>query len=144
MPAISSAQQSIMGQAWAVRSGKMKISEVSPKWRKEIKDIAFGKKDKDGKMDKMTDKELLKFAKTKRSDLPERVKDGKPVKESENPLHIVPSKGEVNFEPKINAPGLKPITSFINPDSKKKETKGPSKNMSNLKDYRDWISQKNK
>lgn len=144
MPSISQAQQSIMGQAYALRKGKLELSDINPKYRSQIKAIAFGKKDKDGNLDKMTDKELLKFAKTKRSDLPEKVKDGKPVDESQNPLAIVPAKGQVDFEPKINAPGLKPITSYINPDAKKKSTSGPSKNMANLKDYRDWISQKNK
>ena len=36
MPSVSSAQQAIMGQAWAVRTGEMKISEVAPKYRKEV------------------------------------------------------------------------------------------------------------
>ena len=71
MPSVSSAQQAIMGQAWAVRSGQMKIGEVNPKWRKEVSSIANGD---------MTDKELKKYASTKSKDLPHYVKDGKPHK----------------------------------------------------------------
>ena len=83
MPAVSSAQQAIMGQAWAVRSGQMKIGEVNPKWRKEVSTIANGE---------MTDKELKKYASTKSKDLPHYVKDGKaykskPMKEGEEELH---------------------------------------------------------
>ena len=42
MPSVSSAQQAIMGQAWAVRIGEMKLSEVAPKYRKEVSSIAKG------------------------------------------------------------------------------------------------------
>ena len=62
MPSVSSAQQAIMGQAWAVRTGEMKISEVAPKYRKEVSSIAHGD---------MTDKELKKFASTKSKNLPQ-------------------------------------------------------------------------
>jgi hypothetical protein len=79
MPSVSSAQQAIMGQAWAVRTGEMKLSAVAPKYRKEISAIAKGE---------MTDKELKKFASTKSKNLPHYVHEGKPsnkpVKESED------------------------------------------------------------
>jgi hypothetical protein len=67
MPSVSSAQQAIMGQAWAVRTGEMKLSAVAPKYRKEVSSIANGE---------MTDKELKKFASTKSKNLPHYVHKG--------------------------------------------------------------------
>jgi hypothetical protein len=79
MPSVSSAQQRLMGQAYALRMKEIKLSDINPKYRKEIKSIADGD---------MTDKELKKFATTKSSDLPHHVKDGKPVKEEATPKQI--------------------------------------------------------
>ena len=61
---VSKAQQILMGQAWALRQGEIKASEIDPRYVDEIKKIAFGD---------MTDKELLKFAETKIEDLPSHV-----------------------------------------------------------------------
>jgi hypothetical protein len=148
MPSVSSAQQAIMGQAWAVRSGEMKISEVSPKYRKQIKAIADGE---------MTDKELKKFASTKSKNLPEHVKDGKPVKEGfevegEESLEekgiamagatspIVTSKSVPGFSPGIKlGGGIKPIVPYLNPDVKKP---AGGKKMTHMADYRDFINKK--
>ena len=153
MPSISSAQQSIMGQAWAVRSGQMKISEVSPKYRKEVSSIANGD---------MTDKELKKFASTKSKNLPHYVHKGKPsnkpVKESEEfeeeeldekgiPMAgatspIVTSKSVPSFSTGINpGGGIKPIVPYLNPDVKNPKGK---KKMTHMADYRTWINNKNK
>jgi hypothetical protein len=150
MPSISSAQQSIMGQAWAVRTGEMKLSEVSPKYRKKIASIANGE---------MSDKELKKFASTKSKNLPHYVYDGKPsnkpVKESEDfedeldekgiPMAgatspIIASKGMPTFTPGLNpSGGIKPITPFLNPDVQKP---AGQKKMKHMADYRDFINKK--
>jgi len=66
MPAVSKAQQSLMGQAWALRTGQLKFKDIDPKYRNEIKSIAYGK---------MTDKELEKYAATKTKRLPYYVKE---------------------------------------------------------------------
>lgn len=152
MPSVSAAQQAIMGQAWAVRSGEMKISEVSPKYRKEVSAIANGE---------MTDKELKKFASTKSKNLPHYVHKGKPsnkpVKESEDfemeeeldekgiPMAgatspIVASKSVPGFSTGINpGGGIKPIVPYLNPDVKKPAGK---KKMTHMADYRDFINKK--
>ena len=69
MPSISRAQQAVMGQAWGLRKGLLKLKDIDTKYRKEIKGIADGD---------MTDKELKKFASTKSKPLPHYVEDGKP------------------------------------------------------------------
>lgn len=66
MPAVSKAQQAIMGQAWALRSGSLKLKDIDSRYRKVVKDIADGE---------MTDKELEKFASTKTKKLPHYVKE---------------------------------------------------------------------
>ena len=150
MPSVSSAQQAIMGQAWAVRTGEMKLSEVAPKYRKEVSSIAKGE---------MTDKELKKFASTKSKNLPHYVHDGKPaskpVKESEDfeeeldekgiPMAgatspIIASKGMPTFTPGLNpGGGIKPITPFLDPDVQKPAGK---KKLKYMADYRDFIKGK--
>lgn len=154
MPSVSSAQQAIMGQAWAVRTGEMKLSEVAPKYRKEVSSIANGE---------MTDKELKKFASTKSKDLPHYVHKGKPsnkpVKESEEfeeeeeldekgiPMAgatspIISSKKIPTFTPGLNpGGGIKPIVPYLNPDVKTPKSK---KKMTHMSDYRTWINNKNK
>ena len=150
MPSISSAQQSIMGQAWAVRTGEMKLSAVAPKYRKEVSSIAKGE---------MTDKELKKFASTKSKNLPHYVHNGKPsnkpVKESEDfeedldergiPMAgatspIIASKGMPIFTTGLNpGGGIKPIIPFLDPDVQKPAGK---KKLKYMADYRDFIKGK--
>jgi hypothetical protein len=149
---VSAAQQAIMGQAWAVRSGQIKLGEVNPKWRKEVASIANGD---------MTDKELKKFASTKSKDLPHYVHKGKasnhPVKEGEEfsdeedldekgiPMAgatspIISSKKMPTFTPGLNpGGGIKPITPSLNPDVQKPSGK---KKMKHMADYRDFINSK--
>jgi len=129
-----------MGQAWAVRQGDLKLKDINPKWRDEIKKIAFGYKDDGGRfIAPMTDKELKKFAKTKSSDLPDKVEDGEPVGEN---LKVIKSKDLPSFTPMMNfGEGIKPIIPYLNPDAKKK---AGNKNLANLKDYRDWIKSNKK
>lgn len=156
MPSVSSAQQAIMGQAWAVRSGQMKISEVSPKYRKQVASIANGE---------MTDKELKKYASTKSKDLPHYVHKGKPYKSkpmSENedfdddfyfnyyedldekgiPMAgatspLISSSKTPTFTPGLNpGGGIKTVKPYLDPDVKKPAGK---KKLKNMADYRDWI-----
>ena len=144
MPSVSKAQQAIMGQAWALRQGDLKQKDINPRWKNEIKKIAFGYKDKDGKfVPPMTDKELRKYATTKSKNLPERVEDGKPVNEENAILGVVDSAEMPSFTPKQTfGKNIQPIVPFLNPDSKKKKVgKG---NLENLKDYRDWIKNNKK
>lgn len=144
MPSVSKAQQAIMGQAWALRQNELKASDIDPRYRKEIKKIAFGYKDKDGKfVPPMTDKELKKFAETKSKDLPENVKDGKPVSEEKFTPGITSSKGVPSFTPSITFGGeIKPIIPYLDTDAKK--SKPGKRNLENLKDYRDWIKEQKK
>lgn len=150
MPSISTAQQALMGQAWAVRSGQMKLAEVDPKYRKQISNIAKGE---------MTDKELKKYATTKSKGLPHYVHDGKPsnspIKESDKsdedldekgiPMAgatspIISSGSVPTFTPGINlGGGIKPIVPFLNPDVQKPAGK---KKMKHMSDYRDFIKAK--
>jgi hypothetical protein len=144
MPSVSKAQQAIMGQAWALRQGDLKQKDINPMWKDEIKKIAFGYKDKDGKfVPPMTDKELRKYATTKSKNLPERVEDGKPINEENATLGVVDSAEMPSFTPKQTfGKNIKPIVPFLNPDSKKK--KAGKGNLENLKDYRDWIKENKK
>jgi hypothetical protein len=144
MPSVSKSQQAIMGQAWALRQNELKLKDINAKYRKEIEKIAFGYKDKDGKfIAPMTDKDLKKFAKTKSKDLPENVKDGKPVNEGGSSLGVIDSKDMPSFTPKMNfGDGIKPIIPYLNPDAKK--DKAGKRNLENLKDYRDWIKERKK
>ncbi len=144
MPSVSKAQQAIMGQAWALRQGDLKQKDINPMWKEEIKKIAFGYKDKDGKfVPPMSDKELRKYATTKSKNLPERVEDGKPVNEENATLGVVDSSEMPIFTPKQTfGKNIQPIVPFLNPDSKKK--KAGKGNLENLKDYRDWIKENKK
>jgi hypothetical protein len=134
---VSKSQQAIMGQAWALRKGSLKISDIDPRYKEEIKKIAFGYRDDSGKKVKpMSDKELLKFAKTKTSNLPASVNESDGTK-------IIKSSGLPSFVPNMNlGGGIKPIVPFLNPDSKKE--KAGKRNLENLKDYRDWIEDSKK
>lgn len=119
MPAKSTAQQSLMAQAYGIKTGNLQASDLNPKYRKQILSISK----------KMTSKELEKFAKTKHKGLPHHVDEADSV-------------GVVSSEeiPKFNPKGPGTIVPFLDPDSQQKK-KG-KKNLQNLKDYRDWISDK--
>jgi hypothetical protein len=128
MPSVSKAQQSIMGQAWGLRKGMLKPSDINPKYLKAIKKIADGD---------MTDKELEKFASTKRRKLPHYV-DEKDTKESDEQL--LDEKNKI-FTPKLSpGGGIKTIVPYLNPDSQPKSKEERSK-FQHLADYRDWIKQ---
>lgn len=122
MPSVSQAQQSLMAQAYGIKTGSLKPSDLNPKYRKQI--VALSKQ--------MTKKELEKFAKTKHKGLPHHVKESE-----ETQIPVVTSESIPTFNPK--GPGK--IVPFLDPESQQKK-KG-KKNLQNLKDYRDWIGSRN-
>lgn len=125
MPAVSTAQQRLMAQAYAIKVGALEPSDLNPKYKKTIMGIA----------NKMTKKELQKFASTKHKDLPHHVDEGVEIfGEMEVSLEPIPSQEMSKFQPK--GPGK--IIPYLDPEAKQKK-KG-KKNMQNLKDYRDWVS----
>jgi hypothetical protein len=79
MPALSKAQQRLMGTAYSVKKGDSKINDVDPKYRDTVRDL----------IDSMTLKQLKDFAETKHEGLPDRV--------DETGLHA---------NPNMNVPGI--------------------------------------
>lgn len=127
MPALSTAQQALFGQAYGIKTGEIKPSDLNPKYKNEILSLAA----------KMTKKELEKFAKTKHKGLPHHVEESEEMtNEMEVSVEAIESADIPKFVPK--GPGK--IMPFLDPDSKQK-VKG-KKNLQNLKDYRDWIDSK--
>ena len=63
MPATSKAQQALMGQAYAVKKGKLDPSDLDPRYRDEI--VRLSKE--------MTEKDLKDYAETSHEGLPDRV-----------------------------------------------------------------------
>lgn len=131
MPSLSVAQQRLMAQAYAIKVGAIDPSDLNPKYKKSIMNLA----------DSMTKKELQKYASTKHKNLPHYVDED--VNEEvigDMPVSLEPvgSDNIPTFQPK--GPGK--VVPFLDPESKqKKRGKG---NLENLKDYRDWINDKKK
>lgn len=63
MPSVSKSQQRLMGVAYAVKSGSMKLKDVDAEYRDKVKSLVDG----------MTEKDLKKYASTKHDKLPETV-----------------------------------------------------------------------
>ena len=129
MPAVSTAQQRLMAQAYAIKSGAMEPSDLNPKYKKAIMNLA----------DSMTKKELQKYASTKHKSLPHHVDED--VNEEvigDMPVSLEPVGSDKipSFQPK--GPGK--IVPFLDPEAKHKQ-KGKN-NLENLKDYRDWVNSK--
>lgn len=83
MPALSKAQQRLMGAAYAVKKGDSKLSDIDPEYREEVK----------GLVDGMTLKQLKDFAATKHEGLPDRVEESG----LSNAAHV---------NPNMNVPGM--------------------------------------
>lgn len=78
MPSVSKSQQRLMGQAYAYKTGELKLKDLNPEYAYEIKDLAKS----------MTKKQLKDFASTKHDKLPNKVKESKTMNfESFNELH---------------------------------------------------------
>ena len=65
MPSQSQAQQRLMSQAYGIKTGELKPSDINPKYKSEILALAR----------KMTKKQLEDFASTKTKRLPHYVKE---------------------------------------------------------------------
>ena len=65
MPSVSKSQQRLMGVAYAVKSGSMKLKDVDAEYRDKVESLVDG----------MTQKSLKKYASTKHEDLPETVSE---------------------------------------------------------------------
>jgi hypothetical protein len=120
MPAVSKSQQRIMAQAYGIKTGSLKPSDIDPRYRKAI--VALSKK--------MTEKQLKDYSETPHKGLPNDV-------------------DEAIITPKASyAPDFKPgyylstTNSPILPslDTEKIKKKLGKKNLENLKDYRDWVN----
>ena len=122
MPAVSKSQQSLFGQAYAVKIGELSPSDLNPKYKDEIVKLSKS----------MSEKELKAYASTKRKKLPTH------IDENDLPISLEPvgSSAMPRFEPK--GPGK--VVPFLDTDSK--QTKKGKRNLENLKDYRDWLSNK--
>jgi hypothetical protein len=127
MPAVSTAQQRLMAQAYGIKVGAIDPSDLNPKYRKSIMNLA----------DSMTKKELQKYASTKHKNLPHHV-DEEISEEISVSLEPIGSSEIPTFNPK--GPGK--VVPFLDPEAKQKK-KG-KRNLENLKDYRDWINDNQK
>ena len=63
MPAVSQAQQALMGQAYAIKTGKLKPEDLNPKYRDQIVDLAKSMKEDD----------LKDYAETPSKKLPSKI-----------------------------------------------------------------------
>ena len=122
MPAVSKSQQSLFGQAYAVKIGELSPSDLNPKYKDEIVKLSKS----------MSEKELKAYASTKRKKLPTH------IDENDLPISLEPmgSSAMPKFQPK--GPGK--IVPYLDTDSI--QTKKGKRNLENLKDYRDWLSNK--
>ena len=66
MPATSKAQQRLMGIAYAVKMGYMKLTDVAPEYQDKVKELSGS----------MTKQQLKDFASTEHEGLPERTEEG--------------------------------------------------------------------
>ena len=119
MPAVSKSQKRLMSQAYAVKTGSLKPSDIDPRYRKSIVDLSKS----------MTEKQLRDYTQTPEKGLPNDV-------------------DEAIITPKASyAPDFKPgyylstTNSPILPslDTEKIKKNLGKKNLENLKDYRDWV-----
>jgi hypothetical protein len=67
MPAVSQAQQRLMGQAYALKKGDLKPEDLNPEYREQIEDLAKG----------MTLDQLKDYAETSHEKLPKKVREMK-------------------------------------------------------------------
>ena len=103
MPSVSKSQQRLMGVAYAVKSGDMKINDVDPAYREKVK----------GLVDGMTKKDLKKYASTKHEDLPETVDEMAGTGAvSLNPGQTIGGMGDVSLP--VNGDIVLPILAYSN------------------------------
>lgn len=119
MPAVSKSQKRLMSQAYAVKTGSLKPSDIDPRYRKSIVDLSKS----------MTEKQLRDYTQTPEKGLPNDVDEA-----------IITPKASYapNFKPgyylsTTNSPILPSL------DTEKIKKNLGKKNLENLKDYRDWV-----
>jgi hypothetical protein len=119
MPAVSKSQKRLMSQAYAIKTGALKPSDIDPRYRKSIVDLSKS----------MTEKQLRDYTQTPEKGLPNDVDEA-----------IVTPKASYapDFKPgyylsTTNSPILPSL------DTEKEKKKLGKGNLENLKDYRDWI-----
>jgi len=119
MPAVSKSQKRLMSQAYAIKTGALKPSDIDPRYRKSIVNLSKS----------MTEKQLRDYTQTPEKGLPNDVDEA-----------IVTPKASYapNFKPgyylsTTNSPILPSL------DTEKEKKKLGKGNLENLKDYRDWI-----
>ena len=122
-----------MAQAYGIKTGSLKPGDLNPEYKNQIVSLAK----------KMTRKELEKYASTKRKGLPHHVNEEGEININEDSaiatqVPVMKISGASEFIP--SGPGT--IVPFLSPEVIKKK-KG-KKNLENLKDYRDWISNNGK
>lgn len=76
MPTVTPEQQRLFGQAYAIKTGKLKPEDLNPEYRDEIVKLA----------DSMTAKQLKDFAETKHSEMKENKYEMKLLCIQENKL----------------------------------------------------------
>jgi len=74
MPSVTPEQQRLFGQAYAIKTGKMKADELNPEYRDQIVKLA----------DSMTKDQLKDFAETKHSEMKENIYEMKNIPTFEN------------------------------------------------------------
>ena len=74
MPAVTPAQQRLFGQAYAIKTGKMKPEDLNPDYKDEIVKLA----------DSMTKDQLKDFAETKHSEMEEEEEESIKIYEMKN------------------------------------------------------------
>jgi hypothetical protein len=119
MPAVSKSQKRLMSQAYGIKTGALKPSDIDPRYRKSIVDLSKS----------MTEKQLRDYTQTPEKGLPNDVDEA-----------IITPKASYapNFKPgyylsTTNSPILPSL------DTEKEKKKLGKGNLENLKDYRDWI-----
>ena len=119
MPAVSKSQKRLMSQAYAIKTGALKPSDIDPRYRKSIVDLSKS----------MTEKQLRDYTQTPEKGLPNDVDEA-----------IVTPKASYapNFKPGYYLSTTNsPILPYL--DTEKEKKKLGKGNLENLKDYRDWI-----
>ena len=119
MPAVSKSQKRLMSQAYAVKTGSLKPSDIDPRYRKSIVDLSKS----------MTEKQLRDYTQTPEKGLPNDVDEA-----------IITPKASYapNFKPGYYLSTTNsPILPFL--DTEKTKKKAGKGNLENLKDYRDWV-----
>ena len=126
MPSTSIAQQRLMGQAYALKTGELKSSDLDPKYRKQIEDLAAS----------MTEKDLKDFAETSHKGLPQKVKETYTMNK-----HIPTFESFVNESINEGHPSVDPYAFYDSMDDLKQDLK-QTKDQFKGKDIPEWAQKR--